>query len=322
MSSHLVVGDEDDIERGFDPITAQDYLERARQLDRAEEYDRALADFNEAIRLEPENSDAYYQRASFYDMSQEDYDQAIADYTEAIRLDPTNFRYYFARGGLYQFYCTDANNEAIADYSALIALEFGYDHAWEMRGYVYEEIGNDEAAMSDYNRAIQLNPTVGAYLDRARLRRHLDDYAGALADCDAALLLKPNSYIVYNEKGKVFDAMGDLSGAVREYSTLITLFQRKNRKDDTGSAEYWNLRAWAYYRLGEYESALADAKQAVLRDSTTWEYLHTRGAIYAATNQVAHAVGDYQAALDLEPDVEDIKQEMIAYIARWVRQEP
>ena len=52
-----------------------------------QEYDLAIADYTEAIRLDPESASAYYNRGnSWYDKHNND--QAISDHTEAIRLDP------------------------------------------------------------------------------------------------------------------------------------------------------------------------------------------------------------------------------------------
>src|SRR5262249_4812755 len=51
------------------------------------DYDRALADFSEAIRLDPQDPDAFFNRASIY-RGKKDYAKAAADLREVIRLDP------------------------------------------------------------------------------------------------------------------------------------------------------------------------------------------------------------------------------------------
>jgi tetratricopeptide (TPR) repeat protein len=51
------------------------------------DYDTAIAEFTEAIRLDPQADDAYHNRAHAYAEKRE-YAKAIADYNEAIRLNP------------------------------------------------------------------------------------------------------------------------------------------------------------------------------------------------------------------------------------------
>ena len=64
-----------------------------------DDYDRAIADFSEVIRLHPEYSVAFVHRAIAY-ARKRDNDRAIADFNEAIRLDPTNALAFCYRGEL------------------------------------------------------------------------------------------------------------------------------------------------------------------------------------------------------------------------------
>jgi tetratricopeptide (TPR) repeat protein len=52
-----------------------------------DDYDRAIADYNQAIQSNPNFANAYDSRGYAY-AGRGDYDQAIADCNEAIRLDP------------------------------------------------------------------------------------------------------------------------------------------------------------------------------------------------------------------------------------------
>jgi tetratricopeptide (TPR) repeat protein len=61
------------------------------------DYDRAFADFNEAIWLDHKYPLAFIGRGNAY-YAKRDYDRAIADYTEAIRLDPKYAKAYNDRG--------------------------------------------------------------------------------------------------------------------------------------------------------------------------------------------------------------------------------
>ena len=83
------------------------------------DYERAIADFNEAIRLDPKDAAAYRNRG-FAWKSKGDYDRAIADYNEAIRLDPKFAIAYYNRGLAYEA----KNNlaQALTDFRSFVRL--------------------------------------------------------------------------------------------------------------------------------------------------------------------------------------------------------
>src|SRR5215831_11397590 len=70
---------------GHDP--AKLHYDRAVEYANKGDFDRAIADFSEAIRLAPNYAEAYYNRAHAY-RAKKDNDRAIADYSETIRLEP------------------------------------------------------------------------------------------------------------------------------------------------------------------------------------------------------------------------------------------
>ena len=61
------------------------------------DYDRAIADYDQALRLDPKHEDAYVNRGAAWS-DKGDLDRAIADYTEAIRLDRANAYSLYGRG--------------------------------------------------------------------------------------------------------------------------------------------------------------------------------------------------------------------------------
>ena len=67
--------------------SAFDHYNRGCAWHEKKEYDKAIADYNEAIRLDPKYRPCLQQPRLRLDEKKE-YDKAIADFTEAIRLDP------------------------------------------------------------------------------------------------------------------------------------------------------------------------------------------------------------------------------------------
>jgi len=117
------------------------------------EYDKAIADYTEAIKLDPGYALAYGNRGFAWNEKGE-YDKAIVDYTEAIKLDPGYAAAYNNRG--FAWGKKGEYDKAIADYTEAIKLDPGFTAAYTNRGMAHEEIGNIEAARTDYKRALSL----------------------------------------------------------------------------------------------------------------------------------------------------------------------
>jgi tetratricopeptide (TPR) repeat protein len=63
--------------------------------------DHAIADFTQAIEINPQDARAYVRRGSVYQVNG-DSDHAIADYNKAIEINPLYAIAYFNRGGAFE----------------------------------------------------------------------------------------------------------------------------------------------------------------------------------------------------------------------------
>jgi tetratricopeptide (TPR) repeat protein len=100
--------------------TPEDYFNRGAAHVDHKDYESAVADFTEAIRLKPDFAEAYYARGGAY-LCAEDYDKAIADFTGAIRLKPGYAEAYDYRSAAYFF--REDYAQAIADLEAVLAIK-------------------------------------------------------------------------------------------------------------------------------------------------------------------------------------------------------
>jgi len=102
-------------------------------------FDKAIANFSEAIRLRPDDASAFNSRGNAYE-SKSDHDRAITDYTEAIRLNPNYALAFNSRGIAY----AHKGNlyRAIADYNEAIRLKPNYALAFCNRGIARQKLNN------------------------------------------------------------------------------------------------------------------------------------------------------------------------------------
>jgi tetratricopeptide (TPR) repeat protein len=137
-------------------LSANEYFERGNQHYSGRQYDDAIHNYDEAIRLNPQFISAYNNRGIAYMNGKREYNRAIADYNEAIRLNPQFVDAYHNRGNAY--YHKGEYDHAIADYDEAIRLNPEYANVYYNRGNAYRSKKEYDRAITDYDRALEINP--------------------------------------------------------------------------------------------------------------------------------------------------------------------
>jgi tetratricopeptide (TPR) repeat protein len=143
------------------PDLARCYYNRGVSYAAKEDNDRAIADYSEAIRLDPTLYPPLINRGLIY-FDNNDYGRAIADFSEAIRLNPKQALGFFNRGYVYAIQAD--TDRAIADLNEAIRLDSNYAKSFLWRGYVNSNLGNHDAAASDFGRVLVMSDDAYAAL--------------------------------------------------------------------------------------------------------------------------------------------------------------
>ena len=166
---------------GSKVLTAQELLNRGREMEQSHYRDAALADYSKAIELEANFAPAYHARGRLK-LRKGDLDGAIADFTKAIESDPKYFAVYYDRGLIKK--ATGDWDGAISDFSQVIDLypksanHFFLALVLNNRGDVKKTKGDLDGAIADFAQLIALFPNTreAFYANLQSLR----DYANGL----------------------------------------------------------------------------------------------------------------------------------------------
>lgn len=230
------------------------------------DYDRAMQDFNEAIRLNPSFAEAFNARGHIY-FEEGDYDRSIEDEDEAIRLLPS-YAVAFSNRGM-DYYRKGNYERAVREFDEAIRLDPSDATTTEFRGWTRFLLGQFAAAQPDFARVAELDPQNGEpvvwiYLARSR----------AGQDGRAEFEKSAARFELTGFPGQVFNVFLGKATAETILSAAGDPDAEKSRK----------LHCAAYFYLGEYafiagrvDEARGRFQQAIDTGETTLsEYLGAR----------------------------------------------
>ena len=228
------------------------------------EYGKALFCFEELIRLDPADREAYRLRGNVF-IAVGDYDRAIENYDKAIELG--------------------AN---------ALEMNRGDAEAYSSRGVAYHHKGAYVSAISDYTKSIDLFQT---HIVFDMPQEDSLEFESDEARQRSRNLRSHFSYriaVAYSSRGNSYKTIGDLDKAVEDYSMAIEL-------NPESSVNYSN-RGGAFIHKAVYSSAMEDLNRAVVLDPENVEAYIARGHIFTETREYAKAADDFRKANELNSD--------------------
>ena len=97
------------------------YQQRAYAAANDQRYGDAINDYNEALKLTPQNAARIHEQRAAVEMKIQDYDKALADYSELIKQKPDEIKYISYRAYIYELK-NDLQN-SMADNEKILKLD-------------------------------------------------------------------------------------------------------------------------------------------------------------------------------------------------------
>jgi tetratricopeptide (TPR) repeat protein len=181
---------------------------------------------------------AYANRGNAY-LNRGNYDRAIEDYNEEIRLSPKYEPGFNARGLAYLR--KGRLDRAIEDFNAALSLNPKYAIALVNRAFAYQEKAQwdfdaylaegvyEDRALKDLDEAIRLEPSPLPFRNRGFLHSRMQRYDRAIQDFDEAIRLDPNVAAAFSGRAYALRFAGQYDRAIADYRKALTL-----SLDDTG----------------------------------------------------------------------------------------
>jgi tetratricopeptide (TPR) repeat protein len=240
------------------PCYAGAYFYRGRYAEIESEYDKAIVNYSAAIRYKPDLILAYFFRALAY-LEKEEYDKALADFSIIWNIDPSITLVNLELAYL----STDKHDYAKAIEYFTIAIknddeEYG---SYEARGILYEELGQIDKALEDYNEAIKLFPWCGtrSHIHRTAIYIKTGEYKKVIDGCNFIINNVNNPpadfAMAYNTRGDVYYKKGNIEQAFVDYNTAIQIASYNDKA-------YFN-RGLIYLEKADYEKAIQDFSEAI-----------------------------------------------------------
>lgn len=190
-----------------DPNNTYAYILSEDSKNNIGDYEGALIDVSRAIELDSQNGLLYYDRGIIKEnLGYHPVDDIMADYDKAIKMGPQIAQPYYARARLWFVMEEQPNNEKIL-YNVNLALKYdpNFALAYNLRARIYEEEGEYESAISDYNMALSIVPENLAFLgNRAYCKTLIGNNAGSFNDYKKVVEISTRLLEIYPKDGDLY----------------------------------------------------------------------------------------------------------------------
>jgi tetratricopeptide (TPR) repeat protein len=170
-------------------------------------------------------------------------------------------------------------------------------YTWQAQ--IRAKMGNSQPEITDYTKAIQLQPTeTSHYRKRVASRRKVNDYVGAIADYTQVIQLEPCNFWAHQGRADLRAALKEYASAIADYSQAIKFVPQSRWL----ASSLYLQRGTAHAEMKQYQSAIADYSQAIQKNPKLKAAYLARATALEQLGDISGAKGDRQKAASLLDD--------------------
>ncbi len=252
---------------------------------------KALADMQQAIELDPENTSYRLAKAIFLRQANK-LDDALATIAEVIELNPENGNAVILQGEIYRQ--QNRIEEALASFDKATELAPQAPGPFQNRGEIFRKQDKYEEALQQFNEVLKLQPGVLlTLLHRADAYLANNQLEEALSDIDVVIEKQP-IVAAHRLRAEILAKMDRLDEAIEEMERVSVAMP--------GQTEL-KMQLALYYLVDKQPSKAITAYSDVLdQESNNFLALQARGDSFLNVGKHAEAIADFQRALKIQPN--------------------
>lgn len=172
--------------------------------------------------------------------------------------------------------------------------------AYNNRGDAYKGQKNIQQAISDFDKAIEINPNFEeAYNNRGIAYKDQGNIQQAISDYSRAIKANPNVAIAYNNRGNAHISQGDIQQAISDYGRAIEI--------NSNFEDAYNNRGNVYLGQGNIQQAISDLNRAIEINPNFEKAYNNRGDAHCQQGNLIQAISDYSRAIGINPDLKEAR---------------
>jgi len=217
-------------------------------------YPQAIQCLAAAEKVDPTNSEVYASQAEIY-ATLKQYDKALAASSASIkyRKGYQNKQMFHLRSMMYS--ALGQYKKAIEDMSTYLRIDPEKHRAYMWRGTAYEQDGQLDKALADYEVGLDKSKSYEYRFHIARVLQKKGRMSDAIAQMTALIKQNPDEDEAWNKRATLYFESGKYKEAISDYTEAI--------ETNFGAGEtLYRARGKAYEKLGKRDLAQRDFKKA------------------------------------------------------------